>query len=61
MWGKWSLGQFSLSEGNTLYENLTIHIENRGNLERYNIHTFAEKVEINTSVAALDASAHREY
>ena len=33
MRGTWSLGQFSLSEGITLYENLTDHIENGGNLE----------------------------
>ena len=33
MRGSWSLGQFSLAEGITLYENLTVHIENGGNLE----------------------------
>ena len=38
MRGKWSLGKFSLSEGNTLYDNLTILIENGGDLERYYIY-----------------------
>lgn len=37
MRGSWNLGQFSLSEGTTLYENLTELIENGGNLEMYEL------------------------